>query len=152
MAWGGDDVHRLGGVLLVVLLGLLAGCGGHDSSISATPQTTQAPPSPAAKPVRAACQAQLRAGSRIADEGRLRGLSLARFQLRSNDMQEVVEEATQVCPARVVAPLKRSMLRLLATDQYLLSCAPDRSCDPAKVRRMIRRSVRLEQRSVALFG
>jgi hypothetical protein len=101
---------------------------------------------------RAACRAQLRAGSGIAVEARLRRLSLPEFQLRSNHMQEVVEEATHVCTPRVVAPLKRSMLRLLATDAYLLACAPKSSCDTGKVRRMIRRSVHLEHRAVALFG
>ena len=145
-------MDRLGGALLVVLLVLLAGCGGHHATTATTPTSPPTIPSPTATPDRAACRTQLKAGSRIADPQRLRGLSLARFQLRSNDLQEVVEEATQVCPARVVGPLKRSMLRLLATDQYLLSCAPGRSCDPAKVRRMIRRSVHLERRSVALFG
>jgi hypothetical protein len=143
---------------LIVVLLTLAGCGADDSS---TPGTVQGSPPMASGPQtplsqqptsdRSACRAQLRTGTRIADAKRLRRLSLPRFQLRSNDMQEVVEEATRVCPPQVVAPLKRSMLRLLATDDYLLRCAPQRTCDATKVGRMIRRSVHLEHRAVTNF-
>jgi hypothetical protein len=162
----GAQVRGLAATLLILAGALLAGCGsgsaGSPGQAPASPGTVQGsppmlrlpetPPGSTATVDRAACRAQLHTGTRIADAAHLRRLGLAQFQLRSNDLQEVVEEATHVCPPQVVAPLKRSMLRLLAADDYLIACAPKRSCDPAKVRRLIDETVHLERRAVAQFG
>jgi hypothetical protein len=156
-------VRGLGATLMLLLaVTLLAGCGGGSpgsppspGSAQGSPPTVPLPGTPLTSTAavdRAACRAQLQSGTRIADASHLRRLSLPQFQLHSNAMQEVVEEATHVCPRRVVAPLKRSMLRLLAADDYLIACAPERSCDSAKVRRLIDETVHLERRAVAQFG
>jgi hypothetical protein len=153
-------VRGLAATLLLILAGaLLAGCGSGSptspGAVRGSPPTLPLPGTPLAATAtvdRAACRARLHTGTRIADAARLRRLSLPQFQLHSNAMQEVVEEATHVCPHRVVAPLKRSMLRLLTADDYLIACAPERSCDPAKVRRLIDETVHLEHRAVAQFG
>jgi hypothetical protein len=150
-------VRGLGTPLMLLLaVTVPVGCGsGSPGTVQGSPTTvplSQTPLSPAPSVDRAACRAQLSAGTRIADAARLRRLGLPQFQLHSNAMQEVVEQATHVCPPLVVAPLKRSMLRLLTADDYLIACAPERSCDPAKVRRLIDETVHLERRAVAQFG
>lgn len=146
-------------VVSALLAGLLlTGCGGGDDTTATSPGTAPTSPTSPTRdattpaPDRAACHEQLATAARIARTASLSRLSLSDFQLRSNDMQEVVEEANHVCPAEVVKPLKASMLRLLAADDYLLACSPERSCRPAKLRRLIHEVVALERRAAARFS
>jgi hypothetical protein len=134
---------------------LLTGCGGGDSTTGTSPTAATTTPNSnatAAAPDRAACHTQLATADTIARRARLLRLSLSDFQLRSNDMQEVVEEATHVCAPDVVKPLKASMLRLLAADEYLLACSPQQSCRTGKLRRLIGEVVALEKRATARFS
>jgi hypothetical protein len=141
-------------VVPALLMGLLlSGCGGTDSTTGASPSTaTPTGNATAATPDRAACHTQLDTADTIARRANLLGLSLSDFQLRSNDMQEVVEEATHVCTQAVVKPLKASMLRLLAADDYLLACSPKQSCRTGKLRGLIGDVVALEKRATARFS
>lgn len=135
-------------LLAAATVAILTGCGSPTSS-AADPSSSATSTAPTLD--RAACAAQLRTGSRIADRERLTRLPLEQFQLRSNDLQEVVEEADHVCPPQVVAPLKASMLRMLATDDYLLACAPSRTCEPTRLHRLLGDVQRLERQAVARF-
>jgi hypothetical protein len=134
---------------------LLGGCGGGSSTPEASPTTGTTTPTDSATattPDRSACHEQLATADTIARRPTLLKLSLSDFQLRSNDMQEVVEEATHVCAPEVVKPLKASMLRLLAADDYLLACSPQQTCRTGKLRRLIGEVVTLEKRATARFS
>jgi hypothetical protein len=142
-------------VVPALLACLLTGCGGSDTTTGTSPTASTTTPTSgatAATPDRAACHTQLAAADTIARRARLLRLSLSDFQLRSNDMQEVVEEATHVCTPDVVKPLKASMLRLLAADDYLLACSPQQTCRTDKLRRLIGEVVALEKRAAARFS